>query len=70
MAWVTTFDESEATGRLAEVYAELKKAPLAGGRVPNIMKCMSLRAEALMGVWRLNMAITLALRPWAAGARK
>ena len=69
MAWVRTF-ESEATGRLAEVYAELKRAPLAGGRVPNIMKCMSLRPEALMRVWRLNMAITLALRPWAAGARK
>ena len=58
MAWVTTFDESEATGRLAEVYAELKKAPLAGGRVPNIMKCMSLRPQALMGVWGLNMAVT------------
>ena len=58
MAWVRTFDESKATWRLAEVYAELKRAPLAGGRVPNIMKCMSLRPEALMGVWRLNMAIT------------
>ena len=40
MAWVRTFDESEATDRLAEVYAELKRAPLTGGRVPNIMKCM------------------------------
>jgi hypothetical protein len=58
MAWIRTFDESEATGRLADVYAELKKTPLAGGRVPNIMKCMGLRPEALMGVWRLNMAIT------------
>ena len=58
MAWVRTFDESEATGALAEVYAELKKAPFAGGRVPNIMQCMGLRPQALMGVWRLNMSIT------------
>jgi len=58
MAWVRTFDETEEIDRLAEVYAELKRAPLTGGRVPNIMKCMSLRPEALMGVWRLNMAIT------------
>jgi alkylhydroperoxidase family enzyme len=58
MAWVKTFNENEAAGRLAEVYAELKKSPLAGGRVPNIMKCMGLRPDALMGVWRLNMAIT------------
>jgi alkylhydroperoxidase family enzyme len=58
MAWVRTFDESEAAGRLADVYAELKKASLARGRVPNIMKCMGLRPEALMGVWQLNMAIT------------
>jgi hypothetical protein len=58
MAWVRTFDESQASGRVAEVYAELLKAPLAGGRVPNIMKCMGLRPEALTGVWRLNMAIT------------
>jgi hypothetical protein len=58
MAWVRTFDEDEATGRLAEIYGELKKTPLAGGRVPNIMKCMGLRPEALVGVWRLNMGIT------------
>ena len=58
MAWVRTFDESEATGPLAEVYAELKKVPLMGGRVPNLMKCMSLRPQALMGVWGLNMAVT------------
>jgi hypothetical protein len=58
MSWVKTLDEKEATGRLAEVYAELMKAPRAGGRVPNIMKCMGLRPEALIGVWRLNMGIT------------
>lgn len=58
MTWVTTFSKSEAAGRLAEVYAELSKSPLAGGRVPNIMKCMGLRPEALSAVWRLNMSIT------------
>jgi len=50
MTWVKTFAENEATGRLAEVYAELMKHPLAGDRVPNIMKCMGLRPEALLGV--------------------
>jgi hypothetical protein len=58
MAWVKTFTENEATGRLAEIYDALKKTSLAGGPVPNIMKCMGLRPEALMGVWRLNMDIT------------
>ena len=58
MAWVKTFSEKEATGRLAEVYGELIKTPLAGGRIPNIMKCMGLRPEALAGVWRLNVGIT------------
>jgi hypothetical protein len=58
MAWVKTFDENEATGRLAEVYAEIKKTPLGGGRVPNVMKCMSLRPEGLLSVWRLNLGIT------------
>jgi hypothetical protein len=58
MAWVKTFDESEATGRLTEVYDEIKKTRLGGGRVHNVMKCMSLRPEALLGVWRLNLGIT------------
>jgi hypothetical protein len=49
----------EATGRLEEVYAELMKAPRAGGRVPNIMKCMGPRPEALISLWRLNMGITI-----------
>jgi hypothetical protein len=34
------------------------KHSLTAGRVPNIMKCMGLRPEALAGVWRLNMGIT------------
>ena len=58
MTWVKTFAENEATGRLAEVYGEVMKHPLTAGRVPNIMKCMGLRPEALMGVWRMNMSLT------------
>ena len=58
MTWVKTFAENEATGRLAEVYAKVMKHPLGGGRVPNVIKCMGLRSEALLSVWRMNMGIT------------
>ena len=58
MAWIKTFAEGEATGRLAEVYAELMKGPLGGAGVPNVMKCMGLRPEALLSVWRMDMSIT------------
>ena len=58
MTWVKTFVENEATERLAEVYEELMKHPLGAGRVPNVMKCMGLRPEALINVWRMNMGIT------------
>jgi hypothetical protein len=58
MAWVRTFEEQEASGRLAEVYAEIKETSLAGGRVANVMKCVGLRPNALLGVWRVNTSIT------------
>ena len=58
MAWVKTFSEKEATGRLAEVYQEILDHPMSSGLVPNIMKCMGLRPEALTHVWRMNMNIT------------
>lgn len=58
MAWVKTFTEKEATGRLGEVYAEVMKTALGAGRVPNIMACMGVRPEAIPAVWRLNMDIT------------
>lgn len=61
MTWVKTIDESEATGRLGEVYAKLLGSTLGGRRIskiPPIMKCMSLRPDALHGVWQLNSAIT------------
>jgi len=58
MTWVKTFAENEATGRLAEVYGEILKHPLSIGGVPNIMKSMGLRPEALNSVWRLALGIT------------
>ena len=57
MAWVTTFTEDEATGRLAEVYDKVIKHPISGGRVANIINCMRIRPEALLGVWNMNMGI-------------
>ena len=58
MAWVKTFAENEATGRLAEVYKEVMDHPLGAGRVPNVINSMGLRPEALLSVWRMNMGIT------------
>lgn len=58
MAWITTFTEDEAYGRLAEVYAEVLKHPMSGGRVANVISCMGRRPEALLGVWQMNMGIT------------
>jgi hypothetical protein len=61
MIWVKTFDENEATGRLAEVYREVMASSLGGRRItriPAIMRCMGLRPEALLSVWRLNNGIT------------
>lgn len=54
MAWITTFEEKEASGRLAGAYAEVMKHSLGGGRVPSVIKSMGLRPEALLAVWRLN----------------
>ena len=61
MTWVKTFDETEATGRLGEVYAKLLGSALAGrriGKIPPIMACMSLRPDALLSVWQLNSGVT------------
>jgi len=58
MAWVTTFAEDEATGRLAEVYEEVRQHPMSGGRIANVIAGMGLRPEALLGVWQMNMGIT------------
>ena len=58
MAWAKTFAENEATGRLAEVYADIRQHWMGSMSIPNIMKCMGLRPEALFGVWRMATAIT------------
>ncbi len=47
MAWIQTIAEEQATGRLAQIYAEIKKDPHFMGRVPNVMKAFSLRPELL-----------------------
>ena len=49
MAWVNEIAEQQATGELAEVYAEVLGTPLGGRRlpgIPSIMQCMSLRPQA------------------------
>lgn len=58
MTWVKTFAENEATGRLAEVYGEIKRHWMGVRSIPNIMKCMGLRPEALRSVWGLAAGIT------------
>ena len=44
MAWVQTVSESEATGKLAEVYGKVKQR---SGKVPNIAQLQSLRPETM-----------------------
>ena len=59
MAWVKTFDENEATGRLAEVYQEVMEHPLnTQGMVDNAFRCMGLRPEALRSVWHLSAGVS------------
>ena len=58
MAWVKTFDEGEATGKVAEAYAEITRIPFTRGRVPNVIKSMGLRPDAMRAVFRMATAIT------------
>ncbi len=44
MAWIKTIDESEATGRIKDLYEELIQKR---GKVSNIMKIQSLNPEAM-----------------------
>ena len=49
MAWIKTTSERDATGRLSEVYATIRKTlPM----VPNIMQSLSLKPEVLAAVAR------------------
>lgn len=58
MTWIRTWKKDEATGRLAEAYQEMLEHPRGSGRLPEIMKCMGLKPEALLAVFRLNMDVT------------
>jgi hypothetical protein len=49
MVWIPTVSEDQATGRVAEIYSEIRKT-FAG--VPNVMKAFSRRPELLSQVSR------------------
>jgi alkylhydroperoxidase family enzyme len=55
MAWIRTVPEEHATGRLAEIYSEIRKGfPV----VPNVMKAFSLRPELLEHLRQVAMSAT------------
>jgi hypothetical protein len=58
MAWIESFSEKEASGELARAYEEILNPPMMAGRVPNIIRCMGQRPQAMLQVWRTNMQIT------------
>lgn len=58
MAWIRTVSEQDASGRLAEIYAEIKKGPHFMGQVPNVIKALSQRPELLAGVMRVATTAT------------
>jgi len=58
MVWVKAIAEDEATGRLKEVYQRIMGTALGAGGVPNVIKCISLRPQAMAGVWDLTQGIT------------
>ncbi len=53
MAWIRTFAENEATGRLAEIYEAARKR---AGRVYNILKIQSQNPAALQEMLDLYVA--------------
>ncbi len=55
MAWITTLSDQQATGRLAEVYLNIRGRM---GFVPNIMKSFSLKPELLDAVSRTFLTAT------------
>jgi hypothetical protein len=50
MARIKMVDQSEATGRLADLYASREAQSSAGGGVAEIIKTMSLRPDFLAGI--------------------
>lgn len=57
MAWISTVDEQDASGLLAELYAKLRNNPHFGF-IPNIIKAFSLRSDIAASVTRLATAAT------------
>jgi alkylhydroperoxidase family enzyme len=55
MAWITTIEESEAEGRLAELYASMLDPEQ--GRVDNILKVHSLHEAGLEAHFVLYRAV-------------
>jgi len=58
MAWVKTFSEGEAKGELAEIYKKIINHKVGAGHVPNVIKAMGLKPEALSSVWHMITNIT------------
>lgn len=55
MAWIPTVSEDQATGKVAEIYSEIRKTFPA---VPNVMKAFSQRPELLSQVREVAMTAT------------
>jgi len=55
MTWIKTIEEREASGMVKNFYEAVKKQM---GRVPNIIKSLSLKPEAMRATFALANAIT------------
>jgi uncharacterized peroxidase-related enzyme len=55
MTWIKTVEEDEASGALKPYYESIKKQM---GMVPNIIKSLSLKPEAMRATFALANAIT------------
>jgi uncharacterized peroxidase-related enzyme len=55
MTWIKTIEEGEATGTVRAFYEGVKKQM---GMVPNIIKSLSLKPEAMRATFSLANAIT------------
>jgi alkylhydroperoxidase family enzyme len=54
MAWITTVDESEATGELAEAYARIRQQ---NGKVANISRAASVKPRVARALADLLVAL-------------
>ncbi len=67
MSWIKTFNESEATGLLAEIYEAAKKR---AGRVYNILRIQSQNPAALAAMLELYKATVRGESPLTRGQRE